>query len=660
MLEALTVAASGPSADQKKAYKTSTAAKQRVREEPAFWGAVPPAKYASKYPPLPEMKAANGLSDAFANGSAMHNVPLVTRKSVTILPRMYSFDPRVLALQRETADELDRVLRVDVDERGFTRTGIHTTFQRLKTAAGYVMNPMSYTTVDNAEYRKELGLSPGYTPRQRAIAREVWDNVWREVKMTKVKVAKLSQGGGRRFTFDVQWKLAFCEWLLEPGNFETMLDAVDNDDWETLANRFETLYFTYYQKRLQVDSIGSKRTVFDLEYALSGGKRGKSFDADKRVIIDGVTYPDFSAMRARVVHAGPWAVNCFLQMCASPAMRALFVKFPETFHVNTKEQISSVVNGKHITCSDVKEYDRSMSWDAIDVAHESMREYFDPRIVKASLKLFTCPYYARPLSLDGRRGTWVGDPRKPGERVFAGNRSGHALTSLMAKVNKVIETLFLFDRIYPVLGRTSAFLKGDMPMGMVNNGDDEVIWARSKIDLDAYLKLREDPANGHYLVEEEVGQGFSGLLLKKVGDTEYDPVPRVHTTYEKMLCPERSIGGKHRAFWAIGAMARIDNVMSTDVGRESWSIFLSVYKRTMEYDFGSILDLIKEGLDQIPIDIHGLTLIDKAVLEDPDKLHYMYDDTDVSSSAVLDQVTSNVPVEQVEKFLNRYYTGHII
>jgi hypothetical protein len=655
VIEALTA----PDKEQKTAYKRSTAASPLRVDAPAQWGRVKPEDYHSDFPPLVAMSPNSGTKNAFGNGAATHSVPLITRKSVTILPRMYSFHPKVLQTQRELSHELDKALPFDLDDDKFTRTGIHADFSKLRTVGGYFMNPMSFTTVDNAEYRKELGLSAGYSARQKAIAHEVWRMVWSTAKVSKVKVAKLSTGGGRRFTFDVQWKLAFTEWLLEPDNFEDMLNAVWKDDWLTLANRFETIYFTYIQKRGQVDSADKKRTVFDLEYALSGGLKGRAYDADKRVVIDGAEYPDFSAMRARVVHAGPWAINCFLQMCGTPVMRALFARFPKTFHVNTRDEILSVINGKHIVCSDVKEYDRSMSRDAISSVHDTMVEYFDERIVKASAKLFNAPYYAKPLDLDGKKGVWVGDITDPTSEVFAGNRSGHALTSLVAKVNKVIETLFVIDLIYPVLGRTESFLKGNMPIGMVNNGDDEMIWAESKADLDRYLELRKDPLNGHYLVAPEDGQGFSGLLMKKLGDTEYDPVPRIHTTYEKMLSPERSIGGKHRAYWAIGAMARIDNIMLSEAGRESWQIFLSVYRRNLEQEFGALLDLIKEGMQAVPLDMHGMSTIDKAVIEDPDKLHYMYDDEDVSSEVVA-AVTSNIPIEVTEKFLRKYYRGNTI
>jgi len=655
MIEAL----SGPNTDQKRAYKRSTAASTKRVDPPAEWGKIGPKDYSKSFPPLTPMSQSTGVRHAFGNGVATHSVPLITRKAVTILPRMYSFHPMVLKTQRELSHELDNKLPVDLDERKFTRTGIHADFSKLRTPGGYFMNPMSYTTVDNALYRSELGLSKNYSPRQRTIALEVWKQVWSCAKVTKVKVAKLSTGGGRRFTFDVQWKLAYSQWLMEPDNFEDMLDAVMRDDWLHLANKYEAIYFTYIQKRGQVDSANKKRTVFDLEYAITGGAKGRTFDADKKVVIDGIDYPDFSAMRARVVHAGPWVINCFLQMCGTPVMRGLFAKFPKTFHVNTRDEIISVISGKHITCSDVKEYDRSMSRDAISTVHETMKEVFDERIVKASEKLFNSPYYAKPLDMKGTKGVWVGDITDNSSKVFAGNRSGHALTSLVAKVNKVIETLFVIDLIYPVVGRTEAFMKGDMPMGMVNNGDDEMIWATSKQDIDRYLELRKDLSNGHYVVTEEDGQGFSGLLMKKVGDTEYDPVPRIHTTFEKMLSPERSIGGKHRAYWAIGAMARIDNIMATETGREAWQIFLSIYRRNLEPEFGSLLDLIKEGMLAVPLEMHSMSVVDKAVIEDPDKLHYMYDDGDVSPE-VLSAVTSNIPIEVTEKFLNRYYNGSLL
>lgn len=647
-------------AERKKAFRKSTAVKEIKLAQQVVWGKTAAGDYHNVYGSLKPVTKEDPLRGLFSNGAATHGNPLISRSSLELLPGVRSFDPRVLDFQRELSHLLNKELPVDLDDDLFTRTGVHANFDRLRCPAGYFQSPMSYTTVDNSEYRKELGLTPGYSERQKKIAEEFWSLIWSEANMSPVNVAKLSTGGMRRFTSDAQWKLDYAMWLLQPGRFETMLNAVEKEDWLTLANEFETVYATYIQKRGQVDAPGKVRTVFDLEYALSGGKKGKAFPADKHVVIDGRSYDDFSAIRARVVHAGPWVINCFLQIMSSCAMKSMFDRFPGTFHVNTAEEISSVVDGKYIFCSDVTEFDRSMSRDAIDLVHEVCLRFWDERLVKASKRLFHSPYYARPLGLEGNKGTWVMNPCDWSSEVFAGNRSGHAWTSLIAKGNKVCETLFIIDRMYPVLGRVDQFLKGKMPMGLVNNGDDEIVWATEAKDVDRFKELRKDLSIGHYVVSPEAGQVFSGLMLTRPDPKvpKYIPMSRLQTTFEKLWVPERSIGGMHRQFWPIGVMERVSNIMTTDVGRAAWEVHMHVYKRRMEPFFGSFTDILVTAAATIDLDPNSLNEKDKAVLEDPTKLHYLYTQDEISDG-VLAKVTAKLPLEVSEHFLKQYYRGHV-
>lgn len=637
-------------------FKSSTSTRQETEPAP-IWGRIRPTEFVATYGKLTPVSKTDYLPHLFANGRSTHSSPLVTRASVTLLPDTYSFDKRVLNFQRKLVGKLNDALPTDTDEEGFTSSSIYTNFDRLLCPAGYLMNPMSYVAVDNSKYRtEELGLSLEMTPRERAIASEVYHLVCSQITPHAVNVPKLSTGGMRRFTRDVQWKLSFAEFLLVPTNFERMLDAVVANDFVTLANEFETVYAFYLQKRGQVDTPGKERKVVDLEYARSGGEKGRQFASDKSVVIDGEKFDDFSAIRARVVQAGPWAINCFLQIVSTCTLYSLFDRFPKVFHVNTPEQIKEVIDGKHIFCSDVKEYDRSMYIEDIQLFHDVMKEYWDERIIDASMKLFTAPYYSRPLEAGGKKGVWVGDPFDPNFKLHGGNRSGHAFTSLIAKVNKVVDSLIVLDKQFPVLGRCRQVLEGKAPIGFVNNGDDEIVWSLDKRALDVFKLNRAVRKNGRYVVDPEVGQGFSGQLLTRTGPTDlyYKPVAKVHTTFEKMWVPERSIGGVHRKFWTIGFIDRVTNIMKTDVGRHAWDIHMSVYREHMAPHFGDLTSLVMREHARIQFDLNGLNAKDREVLEDPSKLHHKYLDDEINSR-VIAEVTSNIPLRVVEDFVKRYF-----
>jgi len=642
------------------AYKRSTSTRDpRVDEPPPRWGRVPPSEYVSKYGVLPQLDAKTYLSRLFANGPSAHASSLITRNSVTLLPGVYSFDRPVLEFQRELSEQLNKTFAVSVDKDGFTDNGVHTNFDRLRCPAGYFMNPMSYVPKDNALYRQELGLPADLEGDSKKIAFEVWNLIFASARVSAVNVAKLSTGGMRRFSADTQWKLAYVEWLMDGDRFERFLNAVASDDWLTLANEYEACFAMYLQKRGQVDQPGKDRIVFDLEYALTGGRSGKVFNADKRVVIDGQEYADFSAIRARIVQAGPWVINCFLQMFSTPIMRSMFDRFPSTFHVNTEDQIKAQTNGKYIFCSDVTDYDRSMSRDDIRVPHDVMSEVLDERIVKASWRLYTSPYYSKPLSLEGRGGVWVGDPRDWTEEIIAGNRSGHALTSLMAKVNKVIDTFIVINKIYPLVGRCKWYLEGKGQMGVVNNGDDEIVWAYMSSDLERFKKLRSDVKNGRYVVSPEIGQAFSGQLLVKKGETEYAPTAKMHTTFEKIWIPERSIGGIHKPFWPIGTIDRINNLVRTPLGQSAWDLHMKLYRDRLAPIYGDFMSMVTKAHSELPIRGDQLTAIDREVIEDPNKLHYKFTADEVSDN-VLDLTTSKIPLSVVEKYLSKYYKGVLV
>lgn len=628
-----------------------------------IWGLNDPSTYVDRYGPAPVYKKGDPLGRIFMDGRGKHLEPLVERTPRYVLPNLSSFDHHLLRFQDELATELDRKLPVVLDDELFTPTGVHATFQNILGVAGYMQNPMSAKAVDNTLLRRELGLSDGYTSRQTAIAEMMWKRVWSRCRPSSVKVPKKSAGGMRRMSYDPQWKLDYAWWKTEPKNYDLFLQMVERGDVYGLSNHFEIVYGMYLQKRLQLDSVGKVRLANDWAYALSGGATGNRIPTDKRVVLpDGSVWDRFSALRVRVIDAGPWSLNCDLQIVASSHVRALFELYPKTFHINTADEIKGVVDGKYVFCSDVSEYDQSMSRDAVSTVFKTMREYYPEGVCRSAERLYEAPYFARPLSLDGRKSQWCHDPMDWSFSMNSGNRSGHAFTSLVAKVNKVIETLFLFDHLYAVTEENlDLFLKGSMPVGVVNNGDDEVVWTETATDMQKFKLLRADLRLGHYVVKPEVGQGFSGLLLvrKNPNDLVYHPSPRLQTPFEKCYVPERSIGTALRKYWPIGWFDRIESLHRSDAGREAWEIHNHYYRKHLEPEIGSLVGILDRGLRDLPVVTNELTAIEREVLADPDKLHYKYDDDQVSEK-VISMVTSNIPVHHSEKWLRRYYKGTLI
>lgn len=204
------------------------------------------------------------------------------------------------------------------------------------------------------------------------------------------------------------------------------------------------------------------------------------------------------------------------------------------------------------------------------------------------------------------------------------------------------------------------FLQGKMPIRFLNNGDDEVIIARDKRVLNLFVQYRLDLNVGQYKVEAESGHGFSGRLMCRESRSSvvYTPTAKIHTAFEKWICPERSINTEHRKYPTIGMMDRITNLMRTDQGREAWSIAMSVWRTDMKPHFGDFNAVLSEQHAKINIDTSSYTSKEKELIDDPDKIHYKFKDDEIRED-VLKLVTSKIPLTTVEVVVSQYYKGHL-
>lgn len=106
-----------------KAFKLSSAVKELKINEETEWGKTDPSKYYDVYPIRAKLPNEKDLKNAFLNGRATHGNALLARKSLMILPGMYSHDEDFLLFLRELSTDLDSKYQPDLDKEGFTKTG---------------------------------------------------------------------------------------------------------------------------------------------------------------------------------------------------------------------------------------------------------------------------------------------------------------------------------------------------------------------------------------------------------------------------------------------------------------------------------------------------------------------------------------------------------
>lgn len=593
-------------------------------------------------------------------GFDRQRLPLPMRRPTEVLPGVFSFDDRFLQFIRQLSKQLNEhpALKPELDENMMVGpNGIHTTFDRLRTVAGFASNPLSWVPIHNDILCDELGIPSDFrTQRHRDIFDEFFDLIFSEWKPTALKVPKHSTLGiPMMHVYDAGYKRECSTFLYE--HIDDILSLVGKRDFERLASEYGIVFCYNLNRRGQVDEPGKVRESNTKEYALSGGKKGQRIHADKKVVFpDGRVYDDFSATRERVVQGASWMLNCILQVVSSGHMYAMFDSYANTFHHRDPNDIAKeAAKAGDATFSDVSNYDASMREFLLRRMFERARRVWPDELIDMAEILYFAPYFTRPLDLnnDGpKRGTFVGNPYDPiNKGVSAGNRSGHAWTSFVAKTMKVFDSLCVIDDIFgDVLGNVKLYLQGKGVISLKNNGDDEGAIG-STVAISAYRKVRYDGQHGYFKIEPEKGQGFSGSLMSWAG--EGAAIPRLHTPFEKFYCPERSIGGIFRPRWPIGFMTRLEAFEKHPSGHYAAEIHRQLWHDMMAPHFGSFGEILIGAMESLDVVYDGLTSIDKEVLDDPEKLYYKYTDADVSPE-VLDRVVMRIQPEEFQWAFSMY------
>lgn len=652
-----------------------------TRQSDAFWASLAPRTPDEDYESAHRwLKALNPDDSVHWIFGSMRNLqaPLVDRKAKELLLGVYSFDPRVLNYQRLLSNGLNNELSPSTDENGFVGpNGVHRTFDSLKTVSGYCSTPMSYMTRNNAKYVRDLGLYSGFkSDRHKAIFDELFGMVFGRFKYRPLRVPKLSTAGFPTGTSDPVWKRRAGLWLLS--NMEEPLDLVAEGRIWDLAKKYGVVFCYKQQKRTQVDNPGKKRKAFDLKYALSGGSQGSEVEVDKSIVLD-TKYDDFNAVRVRAIHGAPFLTNIPLQAVSTGTLYALFNWAGPTFHHTDMNKIADLIEKSgDAVFSDISNYDNSMAEFILDAVAESAGKFWDDRLVTWCKALLYAPYFTQPVDyvMEGNKAVaksrpqMIGDPRLGGKQIIAGNRSGHAWTSLIAKTVKVWDTLCVIDDMLgDVVGNVEAYLQHKMPLKIVNNGDDEGLIGPPDL-IQAYRVYRFDPKSnpGYFKAEPEIGQVFSGFMFMK-HEGRVRAIPRLHTPFEKIYVPERSIGGNFRPYWAIGIEQRLtldlspgaDHSQNPSLGK-ALDIHHRLWRDHMARHFGPLTTIILKGksMEPAPLATGGLSRVDIEVLEKPEKLVYKYTDADVSPTVLKIIAGSNIMPEEYMSFVDKYYSGEII
>lgn len=540
-----------------------------------------------------------------------------------------------------------RELAVSLDDGGYVGpTGIHASHDSMRTIPGVGMKTVTYLPVDNSAKRAELGLpSTWLRERDRQIYREVFRKALSSWHVIDLKVAKNSKSGLPWLEYEVSKKMEMIRTVLcNEKNFGSVLDGILKRNLERLFKDLRYVMAFVHNVRWQVDKIGKQRLVADLEYALSGGKRGKMFPSDKSIVINGREYPEFSACRLRLIQGLSLLPAAMEQIKFAGHMKHIFVRYPKTWHHRDVDEILQRLSPEdEIEAGDVSDYDSTAAWFMFEEFLDVMGEFYSPAEVEHTRMTLQAPYLTPPVEHGGQK-VWVGNPTVAADfNLRAGIRSGHPSVSCLGKLFKTSETLCIYDRMNgDVLEKMDEYLDWKRDLRIANSGDDEWdIMPKHRLKEYAILRYGVDGKGhcGYFKVEKEDGKGFIGKIVQRdKGDNRTRrSLPKISSRFSKQYQNERGVDSLLRRKWPIGYYARRVLYKSNPACRTAEQIDDYAWKKSgLERKHGTI-DTIVTREFKLMIAEGGVipeTEADYFVIANNDAIHYAVDEADLSKGVV--------------------------
>lgn len=568
------------------------------------------------------------------------------------------------------------VPRTVLDDGTVGDNGVHTDWGLLLSKPGFDQTPLSLPGLDNDQRRKDLGLTTG-TPsdHDRELFITILRHLLSEWDLVSFRATNGSSDGLPTCSTSGVGKRKTAEYLLSDSNEVAKLVA--KRDFTSLYHRYDMLWMYLLQIRRQTDSVGKQRKVLTLD----NWRTGIMTDAVNQFYDEtGVCDPRFTCMRGRTVYAAPWRVNLFTQAVASGYMASIFRRFSTCFKhttpADTADKINSCVSSVanllqdtgtpateqvEVFFADISQYDTTIPAWMFDCICDVLEENWHQSIVDMIRWLLHASFYAADHSYDPATGksiasrVFVGDPMQADKSPLNyGLPSGIGFVSLIGKVCRFAEGLIVVNAVTnDVAANIADYCSGKGIYVQLNAGDDTVEIMPKWLAI--AMEEQREAGRGFFKIAPEEGKGFIGSLYKQRSDGLWFGISRITTMLAKRVSPEHGVDHFFRQGWSIGEYERAnfygDNPSYTAVS----DVFNHCYDKHLRAQFGDYHTNVelayrdyRNRAGSVPV-----SWIDAAILDDPSKLFYRYDDSQVSS-AVLDQVSTRISLSCVRDFAARH------
>lgn len=585
----------------------------------------------------------------------------MTNRGVEVFPGIKSDDPLFLLFTTKLAEQLNSKFEKKVlDDGFFDSKAISSNFFELNTVAGYYMDPATYTVIGNTGLRDEMGLSRGFkSKRHEDIFSELIKLRYASHNGERAKISKISNSGFPRFSKSVPYKVEHLNYIV--AKREIIKDKFMKHDFNSLCDNFGMVFGKNSVYRGQADSVSKegerllskKREVNDLEYALSSGKSGKRFVADKSVIVNGNLLNGKFGMRKRTANGMAIPVNLWCSSFFEGYRNYADNTYGMTFKHKTRSSIEDKI-GKHkfVFAMDVTQYDQSVpewlfdKWLSLLPGNDFFKSYVDT--------LSKCPMYYGGVGQKGEP-IWTGDPlNHEYHDQWTGLVSGIFYTSAAGKDFFTWAVLCMIDDFYhDVLGNVDAILKWEDQRYSISNMGDDTLLHTSDVDFFNYLNLLEETSSyglsPYFKVDREDGLRFVGNVGYRDDSNNIKLCGDIASYFKNMLVPERGLDSKHREFGVYGLVERRNVFMDNPSFNEADEIFMKLFRAVFGINY---MQLLGDNMVMPSMILSGVTKqADLEVLLDPSKLHYKYDTSDISSE-IVGMIEEKVSEENTEILYN--------
>lgn len=583
-------------------------------------------------------------------------------------------DPRFHQVLRELADTLTEALPREVDSDGFGGpSAVIADFHSLRNLSGYYMSPTSVPMMSNDEIRHELNLADGFLgTRDEAIFDALHAYMFKTVAKAPLVFRKTASSGAPYFTSALQEKKKALAVFNEYA--PSILDRFAKGDLSGLYDDYGLYFMTYMGVRVQPDQalrkdgrfVSKPREVNDELYSRSFGKDGMRRPADKRVFVGpGLEVDGLFAMRRRSVYAYPAMYNYWLTQFFT-LFRAHYLNDAEfTFkHRDSASIAEKLQNFSSVRGFDVKQFDQSNGAWLLERFADRFAGFLREEVIFFLKTVLRQPFYQPHPTVRNTSGDSLplpdfdplfGDPFDLATFTMdVGLPSGIGPNPDIGKFVMTFAYLCLLDRHFHDVLETGVrtILRGEHARyALLDQGDDAVLATNDPSLWTTVEKVLAGPF--YFRIEPEDGISFLGGVIYKPTPSRIAVAPNVVTFVRNRLCPEYGVQHwSRRDFAGTGYFE----------GKKHYSVapkFGDVY---------TILDDVwrkhfKEGIDtrffaaqqlERRRGVPTLSDIDRAVLENPDKLYYRYSIEEVHPW-VLDQFVGTVTFEDFYPSIEQFF-----